>query len=141
MTENLQDTEKFGVETKLKHKISAYFSHELSYYYLWAIDSNLKTILDYMPRNTATYALKYTSRSGIKASIDFDYVSSQLTGDIVTTELPEYLLVNLKASKKIKDIELWAKVDNATNKQYQTRLGYPLPGVTYYAGITVKFWD
>jgi len=141
---NVLNTEKFGTEVSLKHKISSYFSHELTYYYLWAINSDLKTLLDYMPRNTATYAFKYMSRSGIKAGIDFDYVSSQLTGDSYTIsnpELPEYLLVNLKVSKKIKDVELWAKVDNATNKQYQTRLGYPLPGTMYYAGVTIKFWD
>ena len=119
MTNNILNTEKFGVEAKLKHKINAYFSHELSYYYLWAKDTDLDILLDYMPRNSASYAVKYVSVSGFRASVGFDYISSQLTGDLNTAELPEYLLLNLKASKKIKDTELWAKVDNAADKKYR----------------------
>lgn len=139
---SVNNARQTGAEASVKHKINSYLAHELSYAYLWAVDTDLKTLLVYRPRNTARYAVSVMSGFGTRFTADVNYTGPQVTEtNSAVTELPEYAVTNLKLSHKINDVQLWVKADNITGKQYQTRLGYPLPGTVYGAGVTIKFWD
>jgi len=54
-----------------------------------------------------------------------------------TTVLPGYSLVNLSASTPLsRDWKLLARVDNLTDKVYQTAMGYAMARRTVYVGLT-----
>ncbi|MES2400170.1 MAG: TonB-dependent receptor [Pseudomonadota bacterium] len=54
-----------------------------------------------------------------------------------TTELPGYALVNLSVSTQLsRDWKLMAKLDNATDKDYQTAIGYGSARRALYVGLT-----
>jgi vitamin B12 transporter len=54
-----------------------------------------------------------------------------------TTELPGYGLINLSVSTQLsKDWKLMAKLDNLTDKDYQTAIGYALARRAFYLGLT-----
>lgn len=54
-----------------------------------------------------------------------------------TTELPGYALVNLSVSTQLsKDWKFMAKLDNATDKDYQTAIGYGMARRALYVGLT-----
>jgi vitamin B12 transporter len=54
-----------------------------------------------------------------------------------TTELPGYALVNLSVSTQLsRDWKFMAKLDNATDKDYQTAIGYGMARRALYVGLT-----
>ena len=68
-----------------------------------------------------------------------DLLLSQKRFDTATnnTELPGYALVNLNVSTQLsKDWKFMAKVDNLTDKDYQTALGYGMTRRALYLGLT-----
>jgi outer membrane receptor protein involved in Fe transport len=86
------------------------------------------------------YGINYTALWDMDFGVEAQYVSERTTGQTPAL-LPEYRVYNFMVSKKIKDLKLWARVDNFTNERYQTRVAYPLPGTTWTTGISVKFWN
>ncbi|MDB5966613.1 MAG: TonB-dependent receptor [Polaromonas sp.] len=54
-----------------------------------------------------------------------------------TTELPGYALVNLSVSTQLsRDWKFMAKLDNATDKDYQTAIGYAMARRALYLGVS-----
>ncbi|MBN1823142.1 MAG: TonB-dependent receptor [Endomicrobiales bacterium] len=141
MPQNITDVVHSGAEVNVKHKLTSWLAHEVSYNYLWAEDKINKVLLSYRPRNTAKYTLKYINGRGFRADADVKYTSRQNTENPSIPELEEYSVVDIRVTQKIKDVDVWAKAENVTDKKYQTRLGYPLPGAAYYAGVEIRFWE
>ena len=137
---NLGQTRQSGVEYEFSQKIASGLYHKLNYTYLSARDTIKDKPLVYRPQDTVNYGLSYTTKANTRFDASAQYVSGMETNQ-TPSSLPSYGLLNLGISQKFKDAELWVKVDNVTNKIYQTRLGYPLPGTVYSAGLSVKFWD
>jgi outer membrane cobalamin receptor len=142
-TENIGKAVQTGAEFELGHKLAPGLYHKFNYTNLWAEDTENKTRLTYRPMNTANYGISWMLPSDTRFDVSAQYVSEVLTGTTPSV-LPEYTLLNAGVSQKLRDIELWAKVNNLADKKYQTRAayngGYPLPGITYTAGVKVKFW-
>jgi vitamin B12 transporter len=54
--------------------------------------------------------------------------------------LDDYWLVNATASYKLqKGVEVFARVENALNAQYEEVFGYNTPGATAFAGVRFTF--
>ncbi|MCB4790394.1 MAG: TonB-dependent receptor [Elusimicrobia bacterium] len=141
MPSNVSTSRQSGAEFVLKYKIFTGFFHKLNYTYLWALDTTQNTVLFYRPCNTVNSAFTYLFPSNLKFELDTKYVSSQETNS-VPTQLPAYTLYDFGLTKEFgPDAQLWAKVKNATDEKYQTRLGYPVPGRTVFVGIKIKFVD
>jgi vitamin B12 transporter len=64
---------------------------------------------------------------------DFPFTTSRVT-------LDDYWLVDLAASYKLqKGVELFGRVENALDAQYQEVFGYNTPGITAFAGVRFTF--
>jgi vitamin B12 transporter len=64
---------------------------------------------------------------------DFSFSTSRVT-------LDDYWLVNLAASYKLqKGVELFGRVENALDAQYQEVFGFNTPGTTAFAGVRFTF--
>ncbi|MBN1622072.1 MAG: TonB-dependent receptor [Endomicrobiales bacterium] len=129
-----------GAEFSLKHKIISGLIHTLNYTYLWAVDTENNRVLNYRPYNTVNYTVTYMPFVTTRLNAAAKYVSQQDTWNSVTPQLPEYTVVDLSVSQKLgPSTELWVKANNVLDEKYQTRLGYPLPGVFYSFGANIRF--
>lgn len=80
----------------------------------------------WLPAFTTTAALRYTSDS-------FDDVGN-------TTHLGGYVLIDFRASLTMSNrLELYGRVENLTNRRYQTVYQYGTEGRAGYAGLRLKF--
>jgi outer membrane receptor protein involved in Fe transport len=55
------------------------------------------------------------------------------------TELGSRVLWDLKLSYTWHLIKTYVGVTDVTNRRYEEQAGYPLPGRTFFGGVTVKF--
>ena len=110
---------------------------------------NVGASLDLMrPKNAETgKLLARRARSQATLTADLPVGSWRLGGEVQhtgkryndaanTQPLPAYTLLNLSASTDIaRDWRLLARVDNATDKDYESVLGYATAGRTFYLGL------
>jgi vitamin B12 transporter len=87
-------------------------------------------------RGSVNLAAIYNGRMQDNAGFvapDFTFTSSRVT-------LDDYWLVNLAASYKLqKGVELFGRVENALDAQYQEVFGFNTPGITAFAGLRFTF--
>lgn len=142
--ENIGKSRQQGIEFEFSQKILQGLYHQLNYTYLNAEDTQNSKTLIYRPSNTINYGVSYLFAWNMKLSTNLQYVGSQQTGDTfppIVSELPEYALWGIKITQKLADAEFWIKIDNVTDKRYQTRHEFPLPGRTFSGGINIRFWS
>lgn len=142
--ENLARTKADGLEVSLAAQITGQLRFDAGYTYLdttndtpgagfgkdlrrRARDSaNAEVSYDWPIRLTTTLAAQYVGRS-------FDDVAN-------TVALDEYLLIDLRASYQASDsVQLFGRVENMFDEQYETSGGYGSLGRGVYAGFRVDF--
>jgi len=98
---------------------------------------------DYMASASANYRF-LGGRANVNLGVDYngraidnEFVDS--TGRI-RVGLDDYVLVNLAASYRLTDnVELFGRVENLLDEDYQDVYGFDTPGIGAYAGIKVAF--
>jgi len=134
-------TRSEGAEVSLIHRPAPWFTHTVSYAYNTTRDQSTDKVLFYRPAHRARYAISAESSKGAGVDVGITGVGRQFVDSAMESALPGYALVDIRFRKRILAAELYAGYANAGNTRYLTRLGYPLAGMTYYAGITVRFTD
>ena len=133
-----------GIELEFMHQITLGLSQTINYTYVHSAGKgegeDKYEIAPYKPHNRVNYRINYSHHSGLSAGLAAEYMSEQWSGAGKTGDrLQEYLLFNLRITKKIRSLEVYASLDNIFDKKYQTVFGYPLPGRTIVGGISWKF--
>lgn len=115
----------------------------VSYTYTDAEDRISGHTLTRRPRNMAVLDMSYdwSDKGNVTVGVlyaddrsDRYYDSSMVT--YVDTTLDEYILVNLAASYELNNhLELFARVDNVFDEDYEEVKGYGTPGVSGYGGV------
>ena len=60
--------------------------------------------------------------------------------DVSAVELDDYTLLNLNAAYQISEaVKAYARIENATDEDYETVSGYGAPGRAAYIGVTTQF--
>src|SRR5262249_39555113 len=98
------------------------------------------------PRHRAQMRITANGPNGWSLANTVRYVHRQFVLDNEKgTKLPSYTLWGARLSKKLLEAEIYAAVDNITNKRYaETGTSFslnPQPGRTYWGGITIHFAD
>lgn len=136
--QNIGETKQYGYEVEIGYDMYKIIKHKLNYTYLRAEDKKTKKDLTYKPMHKINYALTVLPLEHVKVNADISYVATTL--DEYRNYLKDYCTVNLRVDYVItKNISVWAKCDNVTNEKYQISYDYPMPGVTGYSGIDIKF--
>ncbi|MDD5021602.1 MAG: TonB-dependent receptor [Endomicrobiaceae bacterium] len=136
--QNIGQTKQYGYEVELGYNMFKILNHKLNYTYLRASDTNTNKDLTYKPMHKVNYALTILPVKQVKINADVSYTATTL--DEYRNYFKDYCTVNLRVDYHItKNISIWAKCDNITNETYQLSLDYPMPGVTGYSGIDIKF--
>lgn len=123
---------------------------------------NLKNnVVPRTSKHTINMTINYKIIPKLLLTTNVNYRSSQYADELNQIKVADYGILNLKSTYKMKifsyESEIFAKVDNALDKQYfmmprvtgdrnddgvydKGDMGLTVnPGVTYYAGLSVKF--
>jgi vitamin B12 transporter len=96
------------------------------------------------PEEAANLSLDYTWPHSIKTTVAARYGGPSLDQNFnvfptATVRLGGYTLLDLRVSYQLTDkLELYARVDNVTNKWYETIYQYGTWGRTAFAGLRAK---
>ena len=68
------------------------------------------------------------------------YVGEAFNNDANTVVMDEYTLVDLRGSWQVTDaIELYGRVENLFDQDYETASGYGTPGQGAFVGVRARF--
>jgi outer membrane receptor for ferrienterochelin and colicins len=100
-------------------------------------ETNNKDLIE-IPKRTAGLVLKYIPTNNFEIRTVTKYVGSQYSDEY--EKLGSFTTTNLKVNFKevVKNIDLFAGVDNIFDKQMDEYLGY-IPQSSFYAGIKYRF--
>ncbi|GAB1401479.1 TonB-dependent vitamin B12 receptor BtuB [Elusimicrobiota bacterium] len=136
--QNIGQTKQYGYEIELGYNMYKIFKHKFNYTYLRAEDKQTNRDLTYKPMHKLNYGLTILPVKQVKINADVSYTAKTL--DEYRNYFKDYCTVNLRVDYRItKNVSVWAKCDNITNETYQLSLDYPMPGITGYSGIDIKF--
>ena len=102
--------------------------------------------LAYNPRILATAWLE-VSQSFIRNQMEWKVrFEAEHSGECYsdydeTDRMKKYILLHAKVTCRIQDLKLYVTLRNLTDKTYQSRAGYPMPGRTVSFGGTWELWD
>ncbi len=91
------------------------------------------------PKDTANFAAAYVWPVRLSTSLAVRYAGRSFDNSYFST-LGSYTLVDIRASYPVGDnLELYARVENLTDKRYETAYQYGTLGRAGYAGVRVSF--
>lgn len=139
---NVDQAETYGVEATLDARlIPGHLDGSAHYTYLVAEDSTTGLRLRRRPEHEAQLSLTYygidrLSITGTATFVGGDHYSS--TGE--TDPLDPYVRFDATASYQAHEhLELYGRIENLFDADYEERTGYNTPGFSAYAGIRASF--
>ena len=103
-------------------------------------DPNFGNQLARRPRQTVNVAADYRWPFGLTTGATITHVSSSFDNAANTVKLADYVLVDLRAALPLTDrIELYGRIENLFDEQYQTARNYGQPGRAAYAGVRLRY--
>lgn len=140
---NVQKTEAQGVE--LIGRVDVTDRLNLSANYTWTDAKSASGATDgkrltRRPEHMANLAADYAFAFGLKTGLAVRYVGETFNNDANTVKVDAYTLVDLRASYPINDqLEVYGRIENAFDEDYQTVLNYGAPGQGVFGGVRVRF--
>ena len=143
LNQNTGELKNSGVEVETSYLISKAFAINGNYSYL-----KMETPVVGAPEHKAYLGGSYTN-NGLHVSTGLQYINSLYT--VAKTPRPatvlanpditeDFLLWNARVSYQLTDmIQLWVNGDNLLNTKYQINDGYPMPGISFMAGVNLSF--
>ncbi len=111
-----------------------------AYTYTEAYDDISGKQLVRRPKNKLTFAANYSFLKKANVNLGFVYVGTRSADTANTQKMKDYLLVNLAGSYDVsKNLQLFGRVDNLFDRQYEEVVGYGTPGIGAYGGVKVSF--
>lgn len=140
---NVQKTEAQGVE--LVGRVDVTERLNVSANYTWTDAKSASGATDgkrltRRPEHMANFAADYAFAFGLKTGVAVRYVGETFNNDANTVKVDAYTLVDLRASYPINDtLEVYGRIENAFDEEYQTVLNYGAPGRGVFGGVRVRF--
>jgi vitamin B12 transporter len=147
---NLDRAKASGVELQASAALTPAIALSANYSHIKTVDETPGSPtygqqLFQRPQDAANLSLSYTWPHGLKTTVAgrFAGYSSDQNFSVfptATVRLGGYTLLDLRASYSVTDkLELYSRVDNATNKWYETIYQYGTWGRTAFIGLRAKF--
>ncbi len=136
-----------GVETTATFRPADDIGIQLGYTYLdsenLAPVAGGTTAVQFEPEHTATLSANYRVLAGTTLSADYQFVAGSVAitrDELSTRELDAYHLVNLGVTQDLAGnaAQLFGRVENVLDEDYQTAYGFPEAGRTFYLGLRTK---
>ncbi|KQV57249.1 MULTISPECIES: TonB-dependent siderophore receptor [unclassified Caulobacter] len=92
------------------------------------------------PKNMANLSATYRWPVGLTTTVAVRHVGKTYNNDANTQVVASYTTVDLRAAYPLKDgLEVFGRVENAFDKDYQTILNYGTPGRGAFVGLRARF--
>lgn len=132
-----------GFELELGARITENFRAQAAYTWLKARDLTNGRDLARRPRHTLSASIDWTTPlHGLTLGADLRMQGDSVEYDFLGTPIPldGFVVATLRASVPIGEhFELYGRVENVGNVDYQTAAGFNSPGRSAYAGVRVKW--
>jgi len=142
---NIEETSAKGVELELTADLTDSLNLSANYTHNAARDLTVDQQLARRPKNEAFAALNWqvSERLTTNVSVTLNGKEYDTSVDSVTVEravVDAWTRVDLSAAYKLTDtIELFGRIDNLFDEDYQQVLNYGTPGISAYAGVRARF--
>lgn len=140
---NVQKTEAQGIE--LVGSLDLTDRLNLSANYTWTDAKNASGDYDgkrltRRPEHMGNLALDYAWASGLKTGASVRYVGETFDDPANMAKVDAYALVDLRVAYPIDDyLEVYGRIENLFDEDYQTVLGYGAAGRGAFGGVRVRF--
>ncbi|HYM70884.1 MAG TPA: TonB-dependent receptor [bacterium] len=105
-----------------------------------ARDANTNLDVVYAPRQLANLEVTYAASSATRVNVILSYVGDRFNDPANRQLVPGYWLTSLTVTQQLGNgFALQGGVANLFNVPYQTTLGFPEPGTTYFISATKSF--
>lgn len=140
---NLQKTKAQGLELIAEARPIERLTITGNYTYTeaeLAAGANNGKQLSRRPKNLGNLSATYRWPVGLSTSVAVRYVGKAYNNETNTVAVSSYATVDLRASYPISDtLEVYGRVENALDKDYQTILNYGTPGRGAFLGLRARF--
>ncbi len=144
---NISGTSKIsGLEVAYQKNIFENILFSFNYTHLFKAQDQKGDDLKRRTADNAKIALDYYGITDLHLGVDAQYVGSRTDTKYnpdftsVDVETGKYTVVNMTANYKLNaDLEVYGKVENLTDEEYQTVYGYATSPRAFYAGVRAKF--
>ncbi|MBW2631078.1 MAG: TonB-dependent receptor [Deltaproteobacteria bacterium] len=96
--------------------------------------------LIYRPKHTGGASLNIKPLENLNVNLNAQYVGRRYRTTDNSEEMLDYTLLNLAVSYDVNDwVKIFGRVENLTDKKYQSIYEYGEPGIGFYGGIKATF--
>ena len=143
--QNIGKAEMKGAELGLQY-ISENLNVNFGYTYLSAkniSDDSQSDILEYRPEHVFTLIPSYKFDFGTKLNAEIVFVGNKYGVDSDSREfvkMDNYIVTNVKVSQSLfGNYQLFFRVNNLTDRYYETEYGFPQPGREVFFGVSCEW--
>ena len=142
--ENIDSAYTQGIEAALTTTVTETLSVKSAYTYTETQNRQTDESLLRRPRNKGSVTLLYEPTNRITSQLQWRFYSSRFDNDYssyspVRTTLAGYGIVDIAITYKASDsLDLFTRVDNLFDQEYEEVLGYGTMGCAAYGGVKVK---
>jgi vitamin B12 transporter len=137
--DNIRLTRAEGVELGVTLRPNDRFTLVGQYSFIDAKNRGTGLQLARRPRQTVSAVVDYAFPFGLSVGSTVAHVGDSFDDGANTSRLDGYVLVDLRAAFPVTDrIELFGRVENLSDEEYQTIAGYGTAGRAAYAGVRLK---
>ncbi len=137
--QNIGEARAQGIEAEAGYDLTDMIRVSGIYNLIDAEDRATGNRLARRPRHSGTLVADWESEFGLSLGADLRIVGDSFDDAGNTTRLDGYELVDLRASIDITyELELFGRVENLFDEDYQTVAGYGTPGRGVFAGVRVQ---
>lgn len=135
--ENIAEVESSGVELSYRQALTDRFS--LSADYAWVdAEDGAGNPLPRLPSHSGDLMLSFDSGGAVSGAILLRYNGSESNTNGTTLE--SWARIDVTGRYRIsEDLEIYARVENLTDEQYQQILGYGTPGLSGSVGVRLAY--
>jgi vitamin B12 transporter len=139
--ENIDSAYTQGIEAALTSTITDTLSLRSAYTYTETQNRQTDESLLRRPRNKGSITANYQATSRLSSQVEWRVYGKRFDNDFSTypptrTTLAGYGVVNVTVSFKANDnVELFTRVDNLFDQEYEEVLGYGTMGCAAYGGV------
>ena len=136
---NIASARTKGVELFIDAQVTETLFLSGNYTYTDATDADTGLELIRVPRNAAFAEIQWQATEGLNLGISMTYNGKE-EGNFFSPGTDGWTRFDLKATYAINDkVEVYGRVDNLFDKEYQQVTGYGTPDQSFYLGVRGKF--
>ncbi|MEO1042433.1 MAG: TonB-dependent receptor [Pseudomonadota bacterium] len=134
---NVQEFESKGVEIALDADLYQWLSFRGAYTYVDATNVTTTNVALNQPEHRFNAEIAAQATDRLTLSLGVNYNGSELDG---TNTLDSFTLINVRGQYALNEaIELFARVENATDADYQDNFGYGTAPISAFGGVRTRF--